>query len=260
MTDTPVCPRHPERVSYVRCQRCERPACPECQRPAPVGVLCVDCLNEARHAQRPVRSRLGFTAAMGTPYITYALMALNIAVFVVAGTVAGPSWVAQFGLWPEYSAELAAIYAGPPGDEWWRWLTSSVVHFNVVHLAMNMFVLWQFGSQLEPALGRVAYGLLYLAGTLGSSAAVLLLGQAPSVHGGASGAIFGLIAAYGVVLYKLKLSYQQVAVTAGIWLVAGFFVPGLSWQGHLGGAIAGAIIMLAMLAWVDRRSPAPHRR
>ena len=57
----PVCPRHPDRVSYVRCQRCERPVCPECQRQAAVGVQCVDCVREqaktvrtgAHHVRRP---------------------------------------------------------------------------------------------------------------------------------------------------------------------------------------------------------------
>ena len=57
--EPPVCPRHPDRVSYVRCQRCGRPACPECQRPAAVGVQCVDCVREAARSAPVIRTTLG---------------------------------------------------------------------------------------------------------------------------------------------------------------------------------------------------------
>jgi dihydrofolate reductase len=60
----PVCPRHPDRVSYVRCQRCERPVCPECQRPAAVGVQCVDCVREQSRGVRSARTVFG--GAVGT--------------------------------------------------------------------------------------------------------------------------------------------------------------------------------------------------
>ncbi len=52
-TDVPVCPRHPDRVTYIRCQRCRRPVCSECQRSAAVGVQCVDCVREQARADRP---------------------------------------------------------------------------------------------------------------------------------------------------------------------------------------------------------------
>ncbi|PKQ27214.1 MAG: rhomboid family intramembrane serine protease [Actinobacteria bacterium HGW-Actinobacteria-4] len=250
-TAAPTCPRHPSTVAYVRCQRCERPTCPACQRPAAVGILCVDCVNEARKQQRPLKSRLGFTAAAGPPYVTYTLIALNVAVFLVAPALFAGSWAQALGLWPDFIPELGVVVPDA-GDEWWRWLTAGFVHFGILHLGMNMYVLFQFGSMLEPALGRARYVALYAGSLLGSSAMVWLLGDLGSVHGGASGAIFGLLAAYGIVLRKLKLPYQSLATLAGIWLVAGFFVPGLSWEGHLGGAIAGAIIMVAMLGTVNR--------
>src|SRR5690606_11909319 len=76
----PVCPRHPDRVSYVRCQRCGRPACPECQVQAAVGVQCVDCVREARSPA--TRSALGARLRGGPPVVTYTIMGLCVAAFV----------------------------------------------------------------------------------------------------------------------------------------------------------------------------------
>lgn len=249
--DAPTCPRHPDRVSYVRCQRCERPTCPECQRPAAVGVLCVDCVREAQRQQRPMRSRLGFTAASGPPVVTLALIAINVAVFLLAPALLGPTWNWELALWPV--SDPAQIANPEAGGEWWRWITSGFVHFGLVHLGLNMFVLFQFGGMLEPVMGRVRYLALYGGSLLGGSAMIMLLGELGPPHGGASGAIFGLLTAYAIVLRKLRLPYQSLAIIAGVWLVAGLFIPGLSWQGHLGGAVAGAVIMLAMLRGVERR-------
>ncbi|MDN4480529.1 rhomboid family intramembrane serine protease [Demequina muriae] len=259
----PTCPRHPDRVAYVRCQRCERPACPECQRPAAVGVLCVDCLAQAKAQARPMRSRLGFTAASGPPLVTYVLVGLNVAVFLLAPMLIGDGWEGYLGLWPGASPELIAQYVNV-GDEWYRWVTAGFVQFGFFHIAMNMVALWQLGNALEPAMGRVRFAALYFGSLLGSSAGVMLLAS-EGVHGGASGAIFGLLAAYGIVLKRLRLPYQSVLVIAAIFiggpLVSEFipalsFFAGLSWQGHLGGAVVGAIIMLAMFRGVDSRERA----
>ncbi|WP_061963233.1 rhomboid family intramembrane serine protease [Demequina aurantiaca] len=250
----PVCPRHPDRVSYVRCQRCNRPTCPECQRPASVGIQCVDCVNAAKSNQRPLRSRLGFTAAQGPPVVTYVLIGLNVAMFLYGTYIMGAGWQAYLGLWPGYTAEFGAQYIDV-GNEWYRWITSGFIHFGWLHLGMNMFVLWQFGTQLEPIMGRVRFGVLYLASLLGGSLAIELIASS-GLHGGASGAIFGLIAAYAVVLKRLNLPFQSLVATAGIWLVLGFVVPNISWEGHLGGAVAGAVTMLLMFRGVDKREKA----
>lgn len=247
-----MCPRHPHTVAYVRCQRCERPVCPQCQVAAPVGVLCVDCVREANRAAPAVKSRLGFKAAFGTPWVTYSLIAASVLTYLAAPVLLGADWRFTLGMWPQWSPEWGVAYPAS-GVEWYRWITSGFVHFGLLHLGLNMFVLWQFGSQLEPALGRARFLGLYAGSLLGSSLVVFLLGGEGSVHGGASGAIFGVIAAFAIVLRKLNLQWVNMAAFAGIWLVMGFFATGLSWQGHLGGAITGALIMLAMLRSVDRR-------
>ena len=64
---TPVCPRHPDRESYVRCQRCRRPTCPECQRPAAVGIQCVDCVAEGAKTVRQARTVFGGSVTDGWP-------------------------------------------------------------------------------------------------------------------------------------------------------------------------------------------------
>lgn len=239
----PTCPRHPDRVSYVRCQRCERPTCPECQVPAPVGVVCVDCAREARKGAGR-RSALGFVPSLGTPYLTYGLIAASV-VFYLYGALTGlRRWQDTFGLAPV--GDFDAPY---------RWVTSGFVHLDLLHLGINMFMLFQFGRELEKVLGRARFATLYGLSLLGGSLAIVLLDTRtpPALHIGASGAIMGLFAAYAVVLRRLKLDWKSVAATAGIWLVLGFFVSGISWQGHLGGAVTGAVTMAAMLRWVRRR-------
>lgn len=215
----------------------------------------MDCVRAAEKTARPVRSRLGFVAARGTPWATYGLILANIGVYLLAPVLLGRNWRLDLGLWPEWGAVVEAAYPAS-GDDWYRWITAGFVHFSLVHVGLNMFVLWQFGTQLEPALGRVRFLALYFVALLGSSAAVVLLGSAGSVHGGASGAIFGLIAAYAIVLRALRLPWVNMAVFAGVWLVAGFFLTGLSWEGHLGGAIAGGLTMAIMLRGVAKRERA----
>jgi membrane associated rhomboid family serine protease len=80
--------------------------------------------------------------------------------------------------------------------EWWRLLTSSFVHGNLLHLAMNMFALWQAGQLVERIFGSARFAGLYLLAGIGGSLGSLgwgLLSQHPVNSVGASGAIFGII-------------------------------------------------------------------
>ncbi|WP_161794537.1 rhomboid family intramembrane serine protease [Demequina globuliformis] len=192
----------------------------------------------------------------GPPIATYVLMAVNIGLFVLGPVLIGNAWEGYLGLWPGYTDELGAAYMDV-GNEWYRWITSGFVQFSWLHLLFNMIALWQLGTVLEPSLGRSRFLLLYFGSLLGSSAGVMLLANA-GVHGGASGAIFGLIAAYGVILKRLRLPVTQVVVIAVIFIGAPLLgiMSGVSWQGHLGGAVAGLVIMLAMFRGVDKREAA----
>jgi membrane associated rhomboid family serine protease len=215
--------------------------------PAPVGVLCVDCARDAEHASRAARSRAKAATRGGWATVTTTLIAMNVAFYLYGTSTGVRAWETTYGLVPAWGLE-----------EPWRLVTSGFVHFGVVHLGLNMLMLYQFGRQLEAVLGWLRFTVLYGISMLGGSFAILFVGSDLSIHAGASGAIFGLFAAFGVLLYSRKLPWQSLAMSAGIWLVAGFIIPGISWEGHLGGGIAGGITMLVMIA-LERQKRQNHQ-
>ncbi|MPV38922.1 rhomboid family intramembrane serine protease [Georgenia subflava] len=234
----PVCPRHPDTVSYVRCQRCGRPACPRCQRPAAVGVQCVDCVREAE-ARRPVaRTVLGGRARGDRPVVTITIIALCVVLYLaqrVPGLMILPNLIF-----------MPALAEAEPH----RFITSAFLHGGALHLALNMYALWIVGSILEPALGRWRFLALYLLSAIGGSVGVLLLADptGPSwgvTVVGASGAVFGLFAAVFFVLRRFGRDTTQIVVLIAINFFLGFVIAGIAWQAHLGGAITGAVLAAA---------------
>ena len=145
--DAPVCPRHPDRVAYVRCQRCDRPVCPACQVPSPVGVHCVDCARQAQGRRRSPRTILGGRPSADA-MVTKALIAACAAVGLIQ--LAMPLVTGRFAFFP------ALALAEP-----WRFITTAFLHASPMHLAFNMWALWVCGSMLEPALGRWRFTALY---------------------------------------------------------------------------------------------------
>jgi membrane associated rhomboid family serine protease len=126
----------------------------------------------------------------------------------------------------------------------WRMITAGFVHdwTGPVHILFNSFAIYIFGSQLEPMLGKYRYLLLYLLSIFGGSVAVLLLSDPRIPVVGASGAFFGLMGAFFIVLRSLGENPQQLLLLILIILGMGFFISGISWEGHLGGLITGAAI------------------
>lgn len=257
----PVCPRHPDRESYVTCQRCRRPVCPECQRPAPVGVQCADCVREAARAARPTRTVFGGRTSDGNPLVTKALIGLCVAMYAVQ--LLRPATTAALDFSPLEG------WAEP-----WRAVTAAFLHLREMplHLGVNMLVLWQIGPYLEGLLGRARFLALYLISAIGGSAGVLLLAPTPrtivrtSAEAaeyagwatpvvGASGAVFGLFGAMLVLNRSLGRSSGAMYAVVAINMAFGFFYPGISWQGHLGGLIAGVAVagVFALLAHGTRR-------
>ena len=244
----PVCPRHPDRVSYVRCQRCERPMCVECQRPAPVGIQCVDCVAEQAARRRPVVTPFGARVGSKVPVVTYAFMGLAIASFVLQYAI-GDSW------------EMALMFFPVLGEsEPWRFLTSAFLHSRggglPLHILFNMYALWIVGPHLELALGRARYLALLVLSAVGGSVMVTLLADPASSAWytgvlGASGAVFGLFGAMLLVLRRLNLNAGPILSVLAINLVLGFVVSGISWQAHLGGLVVG-LALGAAYAWAPK--------
>lgn len=249
----PVCPRHPDRTSYVSCQRCERPTCPECQRPAAVGIQCVDCVREQSKTVRQPTSRFGAPVRGGRPLVTMTLIAICVVVYI--GQRVNDRVTTELMFVPLLAE-----------TEPWRFLTAAFAHSpsGFMHIAFNMFALWITGQYLEPLLGRLKFLVLFLVSAIGGSVGFLLLAQVPQQLGersgwvtptvGASGAVFGLFAAVLVLNRHLGRETGSIVAVLGINAVLGFVLPNIAWQAHLGGAVTGAVlaVVLALTAPRDR--------
>jgi len=122
---------------------------------------------------------------------------------------------------------------------------------------MNMLLLFQLGHLLEPAIGRVRVGLLYFAALLAGSLGALMV-QPFGLTGGASGAVFGLMAAAAIGMPRRGVNIFQtgIGMVLVLNLVLTFTIPGISIGGHVGGAIAGALCGFVLLA--PRHAPLPN--
>lgn len=205
-------------------------------RSAAVGQQCVDCVQAAAGSVPPVRTVAGGILRDGAPVVTYALMAANIAVYILQMAI--PRLVDRFALIP---IRVAAW------SQYERLLTSAFMHYTIVHILFNMYALYVLGPPLERHLGRVRFTALYLLSALGGSVVVYLFSPVNAATAGASGAIFGLFGATLVAARRMRLDVRSLVVLIGINLVITFTVPGISWQGHVGGLITGALVAAAYL-------------
>ena len=256
------CYRHPDRQSFVLCQRCLRTICPQCQTQAAVGVICPECMKAERKAetpaQRKARRRWGGRGSVslsyggGRPVVTYALLALTAFVSLLALIPGGfgDAVTNQLGFLSLYVMPGVSLYPFEP----WRLLTVLFVHGNFIHLALNMLALWMLGQIVEPMLGRWRFLALYLLSGLGGSVVAACLAPTVGVVG-ASGAIFGLMAALLIIGRHVGANVTGILVILAINFVFGVLFAGISWQAHLGGVLAGALV-----AFVFTRTRRPEQR
>lgn len=263
----PTCYRHPDRETWIRCQRCDKPICPDCMRDAAVGFQCPDCVKQANKGSRQNRAMYGGERSADPRLTSYVLIGINAVVWLAITASGGRlSRVADwFALAPTGSCGSTSTpdqyYPGIPTSQvcetftsgdgfwkvgvadgaWWQLITSAFTHIEIWHVAMNMFALFVFGPALEGIVGRARFLAIYLVSALASSTLVLYLSSPDGSTVGASGALFGLLGALLVVARKAKLNSQwlvQNLVLGVVITVVGWQM--ISWQGHLGGFLGGA--------------------
>ena len=245
-TDVQTCYRHPDRRAGVRCQRCDRAICPACMHQASVGFHCPECTRRGR--QKVVTGRELRTQ----PVVTMVLVAANLAIFL-ADAISRGRLGNSLGEWGDDGALFGpAVAAG----DWWRPITAGFLHVGLVHVGFNMFLLWQLGSLLEPAVKRIPFAVLYVLSLLGGSFLVLVLSP-DSVTVGASGAVFGLMGAAFVALRSRGIDPFSTGIgpLIVINLLFTFALPGISIGGHIGGLVAGAVGGAILWLWAPRLGP-----
>ena len=190
--------------------------------------------------------------------LTRLLIAANVAIFVLEA-ISGPSFLARFALWPVGHFSVAQ-FDGPVGFKVWQLITCGFLHANLIHLAINMYALWMFGSDVERAIGPRHHLTLYFASLLCSSATQLLVvsmmtsaGVYPTV--GASGAIFGILLAFGMLFPRrtIVLLIPPIPMPAIVFVILYAFLElfsgvfgtdqGVAHFAHLGGMV-GAYLTL----------------
>jgi membrane associated rhomboid family serine protease len=214
---------------------------------APVGIRCPDHAGVAQGAQRVTRGVRRAAYEGSGALVTKVLIGINLAVYAL--NLAQGSTLSRTSGW--LFDEGALVILSPPwggvGDgEWWRLITAAFLHGSVIHIAMNMVVLWIIGAPVEEAIGRGRFLALYLISGLSGSAGALLF-DPTAITVGASGAIFGILGA------ALVLEQQRNYVLGGsalsflvINLIITFAIPNISIGGHLGGLAGGALGALAL--------------
>ncbi len=187
------------------------------------------------------------------------LIALNVGIYVLELLAGGQlngtgNWIYEKGVLVVSAVDSDGQVVGVAEGEWWRLITSAFLHYGLLHLGLNMLVLWFIGPALEEYLGHWRYALLYLvSGLAGAAGALVWSPNALTV--GASGAIWGIMGC------ALVLEARRIYVFGGqamglvvINLVLTFLIPGISIGGHIGGLIGGGLAALAFSSF--RRTPA----
>lgn len=248
------CYRHPGREANVRCARCDRPVCPDCMISASVGFQCPECVHEGNRDVREPRTQFGGRLVSNTALVTKILIVANLAVFLLVQAL-GERLVDTMllvGVALDTSGETIGVATGL--DQWYRLLSAVFLHQQFTHIALNMLSLWWLGPSLEAALGRARFLALYLLAGLGGSAVSFLVGAYAVAgtsphHGslGASGAIFGLLGAVGVLVKRLGGDMRPIVIILVLNLVFTFTWSGIDWRAHLGGLVFGALIALGLV-------------
>lgn len=237
------CYRHPDRETRVSCSSCGRPICPDCMTPTPVGMRCPECASQRT---KVVRNPTG-TPGAGAHPATYALIAINVIVFLVE-LASGSGGLSVNGA-SKFFVDFALFGPSVAEGEWYRLVTSGFLHVSIIHIGFNMFLLLILGRLLEPALGTPRFLALYFASLLAGSFGALVA-EPNALTVGASGAVFGLAGAVFVIARGRGMDALagEIGFLIIFNLVWSFVGSNISVGGHIGGLIGGTICALAIVA------------
>ena len=244
-------------------------------RDAAVGFQCPGCVAEGAKSTRSGRTAYGGLRPANPALTSIVLIATNVAVWLaVLATGASTSPLLQrlmllptgrcgsidqpSSFYPSATSEQICQsfgdgrwFPGVADGAYWQLVTSAFTHVEVWHIAFNMLALWFLGPQLEMVLGRARFLAFYLLSALSGSAAVYWLSAEHSATLGASGAVFGLMAALLLLAVKVHGDVRSVLTWVGLNAAFTFLFPGISWQGHLGGFVGG-LLLGGVLLWAPR--------
>jgi len=235
---TETCFHHHDRATGRHCTRCGRPACAECLHQASVGSHCWECIKAARP---PTHERVRRSLTTRPLLVTQALIVTNAVVFFLSA-----GYSSRGNRLMERLVEFGPYIAND--GEWWRLITAGFVHFSILHILFNMFILYQIGLVLESAIGPGRFASIYFASLLTGSLGAMILDPLVA-SGGASGAVFGIGAAATYALSRRGVRFWDTGFGPLLLfnLGLGFVVSNVSVGAHIGGLIGGVICAAAMI-------------
>lgn len=185
-------------------------------------------------------------------YVTRFLIVVNVVVFLWEIATIGPGMLGGNIANPDalYNAGALVPLAVTQDHEYWRIVTSAFMHASLLHIGFNMFALWIFGRFIEAVLGSSRMLFVYAVSLIASGASVVYFSPPDVATLGASGAIFGLIGALFAIGFKFGKRGMDLVVANLPMLILNliftFTFPGISWQAHVGGLLAGFIVTFAI--------------
>lgn len=210
----------------------------------------------------------GFVKHSSTPLVLI-LLCVHFAMFSIE-VLAGVPLINAWALWPLSSHGVTTSGMAAPSFHVWQLLTYSLLHGGILHLVVNMYALWLFGSRLEAVWGAKIFGLYYVFCVLGAGLTQLLVTSTtagnevyPTV--GASGGIFGLLLAFGVRFPKLPLMllFPPIVIQARwfvilygafeLWAGITGSAAGIAHFAHLGGMVFGLLLLMIWRRYPPRR-------
>ena len=215
-----------------------------------VGMRCPECSNQ--------KTKVKSIGTADEPVLTYVLIGINVA--IALGTLLSTATATGGGLLTgsalHNNLEVSRFWVGE--GEVWRVVTAGFLHYGLIHILFNMYILYILGGMLEPAIGRMRFAVIYFVSLLAGSFGALLL-EPNAASAGASGAVFGLMGAAVVVLRNRGINPMEsgLGLLIGLNLLLTFLIPNISIGGHIGGLLGGALAAALMFELPDRvRMPA----